>query len=67
MIVNLKSGWKEADFTAGEMHNIRKNSPEDISGKFAITNSTTEVDYVISRKRGVGTALTTTPRYEGRL
>jgi hypothetical protein len=58
--------WEEADLIAGDMHYIRKYSPSDLSGKFVITNTTTEENVQLLKDRGVCRVLTTTPRYDGR-
>lgn len=58
--------WREADLIAGDMHYIRKYSPEDLRGKDVITNTTTDENLEMLRRRGVHQVLTTTPRYEGR-
>jgi len=58
--------WLEADLIAGDMHYIRKYSPENLSGKTVITNTTTEENIQLLRQRGVHQVLTTTPVYEGR-
>ena len=38
----------------------------DLAGKTIITNTTTEENRALLRKRGVERVITTTPRYEGR-
>ena len=48
------------------MHYIRKYSGDNLQGKFVITNTTTEENRELLRKRGAARVLTTTPRYEGR-
>jgi hypothetical protein len=58
--------WHEADLIAGDMHYIRKYSPLDLSGKYVITNTTTEENIKLLQDRGVNQVLTTTPRYDGR-
>lgn len=58
--------WEAADLIAGDMHYIRKYSPEKLSGKTVLTNTTTNDDIELLRERGVTTVITTTPRYEGR-
>ncbi|HEY60533.1 MAG TPA: quinate 5-dehydrogenase [Anaerolineae bacterium] len=58
--------WREADLIAGDMHYIRKYAPDDLDGKWVITNTTTPENIELLRKRGVNTVITTTPRYEGR-
>jgi hypothetical protein len=58
--------WQAADLIAGDLHYIRKYSPQDLSEKTIVTNTTTEQDIQLLKKRGVRTIITTTPRYEGR-
>ncbi|MFN2159966.1 MAG: quinate 5-dehydrogenase [Anaerolineales bacterium] len=58
--------WHSADLIAGDMHYIYKYSPEDLQGKFVVTNTTTDENLELLRRRGVSTVITTTPRYEGR-
>jgi len=58
--------WQAADLIAGDLHYIRKYSPQDLSEKMVITNTTTEQDIHMLQKRGVHTVMTTTPRYDGR-
>jgi hypothetical protein len=58
--------WRSADLIAGDMHYIYKYSPENLSGKFVVTNTTTDENLELLRRRGVNTVITTTPRYEGR-
>lgn len=58
--------WQQADLIAGDMHYIGKYAPDDLSGKFVITNTTTEENIALLKQRGVHKVLTTTPRYEGR-
>lgn len=58
--------WQQADLIAGDMHYIGKYAPEDLDGKFVITNTTTEENISLLKRRGVNQVLTTTPRYDGR-
>ncbi len=58
--------WRSADLIAGDMHYIRKYSPEDLTGKFVITNTTTPQNIDLLRQRGVCQVLTSTPIYDGR-
>jgi len=58
--------WRKSDLIAGDMHYIRKYSPQDLGGKVVITNTTTEENVEMLRQRGVSKVLTTTPRYDGR-
>jgi GNAT superfamily N-acetyltransferase len=58
--------WEESDLLAGDFLFMRKYLPDDLSGKTVITNTTTPENVEFLRARGVGTAITTTPRFEGR-
>jgi hypothetical protein len=55
--------WRAADLIAGDMHYIYKYAPSDLTGKFVVTNTTTEANIQVLRERGVRTLVTTTPRY----
>lgn len=61
-----RSYWQQADLVAGDMHYILKYAPQDMRGKFVITNTTTAENLKILKERGVSRVLTTTPRYDGR-
>lgn len=54
--------FKRAKIIAGDFHYIRKYSPEDLTGKIIITNTTTKDDVELLTRRGVKTLITTTPR-----
>ena len=58
--------WREADLIAGDFLFMRKYLPDDLTGKTVVTNTTTEENIDLLRKRGVRVVITTTPRYEGR-
>ncbi|GAB4276646.1 MAG: hypothetical protein Kow0056_07300 [Coriobacteriia bacterium] len=58
--------YEEADIIAGDFLYVRKYMPEDMTGKWVITNTTTEEDVVELSRRGVELLVTTTPRLEGR-
>ena len=58
--------WREADLIAGDWHYIHQYAPSDLERKVVITNTTTEENIELLRRRGVHKVLTTTPRYEGR-
>jgi len=58
--------WMEADLIAGDMHYIHKYSPDDLTGKTVITNTTTPENIELLRARGVSKVITMMPRYEGR-
>jgi hypothetical protein len=58
--------WQESDLLAGDFLFMRKYIPDDLSGKWVLTNTTTEKNVQLLRERGVDTVITTTPRYDGR-
>jgi hypothetical protein len=58
--------YHDADIVAGDYLFVRKYMPEDMSGTWVITNTTTEEDVVELTERGVELLVTTTPRLEGR-
>lgn len=55
-----------ADIIAGDWQYVRKYMPEDMRGKWVITNTTTAEDVELLRSRGVELLVTSTPRLEGR-
>jgi hypothetical protein len=58
--------FNSSDLLAGDFLFMRKYMPEHLSGKTVITNTTTEENIELLRKRGIRLVITTTPRYEGR-
>ncbi len=58
--------WKEADLLAGDFMFMKKYMPDDLEGKWVVTNTTTAENVEMLRARGVRLVITTTPRYEGR-
>jgi hypothetical protein len=58
--------WREADLIAGDFLFMSKYMPENLNGKTIITNTTTERDVDLLRRRGVQILITTTPCYDGR-
>ena len=58
--------WQEADIIVGDMHNLYTYAPEDLHGKWVITNTTTPENIELLREWGVQRVITTTPRYGGR-
>lgn len=58
--------YDDADIIAGDYLFVRKYMPRDMSGKWVITNTTTERDVEELTERGVELLVTTTPRLEGR-
>lgn len=64
-------GWREryfrdADVIAGDFLFVKRYAPEELTGKIILTNTTTEEDVRMLRRRGVRTLVTTTPRFDGR-
>ncbi|MDM7324945.1 MAG: quinate 5-dehydrogenase [Thermus sp.] len=55
-----------ADLVAGDWHYIRRYMPDDMKGKWVLTNTTTPEDVAFLRERGVRRLITTTPRMDGR-
>jgi len=58
--------WQQADLLAGDFLFMRKYMPLDLQGKTIVTNTTTQENVDLLRKRGIRAVITTTPRYEGR-
>ena len=58
--------WEKADLIVGDMHYLYTYAPENLNGKWVITNTTTPENLDLLRRRGVVGVITTTPRYEGR-
>jgi hypothetical protein len=58
--------WESADCIAGDMLYIRKYSPDNLQGKLVITNTTTEENIALLKKKGVKTVITMSPRFDGR-
>ena len=48
------------------MHYIRRNIPNNLPEKTIITNTTTQGDVEMLKKRGLKWLITTTPRLDGR-
>ena len=55
-----------ADIIAGDWQFVRKFMPEDMHGKWIITNTTTAEDVDLMRARGIELLVTSTPRLNGR-
>jgi len=58
--------YRSADIIAGDYKYVRRYMPEEMSGKWVVTNTTTAADVGFLRSRGVSLLLTTTPRLSGR-
>ena len=58
--------WESADCIAGDMLYIRKYSPDSLEGKLVITNTTTEENIELLKKKGVRSVITMAPRFDGR-
>jgi len=57
---------RDADIIAGDYKYVRKYMPEDMGGKWVVTNTTTAEDVEFMRGRGVELLVTSTPRLDGR-
>ena len=58
--------YHDSDIIAGDFHYVRKYMPDDMEGKWIVTNTTTQSDIEDMRSRGVELMITSTPRLEGR-
>ena len=58
--------FEGSDLIAGDFLFMRKYLPACLDAKTVVTNTTTEDDIALLKKRGVKTVITTTPRYYGR-
>lgn len=58
--------YEPFDIIAGDYQYVRKFMPDDMRGKWVITNTTTAADVEEMRSRGVELLVTTTPRLAGR-
>lgn len=58
--------YEEAEIIAGDFHFIRKYMPDEMKGKWIVTNTTTSEDVEEMKERGVSVLFTTTPVYNGR-
>lgn len=58
--------YRTSDIIAGDYKYVRKYMPQDMSGKWVITNTTTAQDVDFLRARGVELLITSTPRLNGR-
>lgn len=58
--------YREADIIAGDYKYVRKYMPNDMEGKWVVTNTTTPEDVDFLRSVGVELLVTSTPRLDGR-
>lgn len=58
--------FNASDLIAGDFLFMRKYMPARLDGKTVVTNTTTEENIELLRKRGVKMVITTTPRFDGR-
>lgn len=58
--------YREADIIAGDYKYVRRYMPDDMAGKWVVTNTTTAEDMEFLRSVGVELLITSTPRLEGR-
>lgn len=58
--------YEWADIIAGDWQFVKKYMPDNMRGKWIITNTTTPSDVELARRRGAELLVTSTPRLEGR-
>ncbi|MGI5921821.1 MAG: quinate 5-dehydrogenase [Syntrophomonadaceae bacterium] len=58
--------YYDAEILAGDFLYIRRYLPERLNGQVIITNTTTQEDMVMLKKRGISKVITTTPNMGGR-
>lgn len=58
--------YRDADIIAGDYKFVVKHMPDDMTGKWIVTNTTTAKDAEYLKARGVELLVTTTPILEGR-
>jgi len=58
--------YHEADIIAGDYLFIRKYLPQNMEGKWIMTNTVTQADLTFLKNRGVEKLIVTTPEFEGR-
>lgn len=58
--------YNEADIIAGDFLFIKKHMPESMQDKVIVTNTITEDDVTMLKKRGVKALFTSTPEFDGR-
>jgi hypothetical protein len=58
--------YRDNDIIAGDYKYVRQWMPNDMAGKWVVTNTTTAADLDFLRDRGVELIVTSTPRLEGR-
>lgn len=58
--------YRDADIIAGDYKYVRKWMPDDMRGKWVVTNTTTAEDVAFLHERGVELLVTSTPRIHGR-
>lgn len=60
------SYFHAAKIIAGDFHFIRRNMPDDMTGKIVITNTVTRADREMLKQNGAALLITTTPEFDGR-
>lgn len=58
--------YRDADIITGDYKYVRKYMPDDMTGKWIVTNTTTAADVDFLRSIGAELLITSTPRLEGR-
>lgn len=66
IVPKYENYYKWADLIAGDFLYIKKHMPEDLKDKIIFTNTTTQEDRELLKKRGVKYLVTTTPEFDGR-
>lgn len=61
-----RSWFKWANVIADDFHYIKRHLPKNIEGKIIVTNTTTEEDQEMLRRRGASFLVTSTPMFAGR-
>jgi len=64
--MKYKKYYEEADVIAGDYLFIRKYMPQNMKGKWILTNTITNSDIEDMKSRGVKLLITTTPEFQGR-
>jgi len=66
IIKRYEKYYNEADIIAGDFLYIKKHIPENMKEKVIVTNTITEDDCAMLKKRGIRALITSTPEFEGR-
>jgi len=66
IIKKFEKYYHEADIIAGDFLYIKKHMPDNMDNKIIVTNTITEDDLEMLKKRGVKALFTSTPEFDGR-